>query len=71
MAEDVKERVQKQFNNIFKYKIQYLIINNRNILKRAGFKATVARKNTFGSLKNRMKHLAFANEHLNKPLSLW
>ena len=43
----------------------------RNILKRAGYHGRVARKNSFISLKNRMKRIAFANEHITKTISFW
>ena len=43
----------------------------RKILKRAGYHGRVARKKPFISLKNRMKHIVFVNEHILKPISFW
>ncbi len=61
IAEDVKIRFKKTICSD----------TARKILKRVGYHGRVARKKPFISLKNRMKRIAFANEHITKPISFW
>lgn len=43
----------------------------KNVLNRANYHGRAARKKPFISEVNRAKRLAFAKEHLNKPISFW
>lgn len=61
IAKDVEERFQKTICSDTVCKI----------LKKSGYHARVARKKPFVSLINRQKRIAFAKEHISKPLDFW